>query len=152
MPVVKEPGFVLLFVDLSDDTLVTHGPTTNTVTLRPPKGWIYEVIDLGYEALDPIGSGAGTHQIYGTYADSFSDVFRVVSNTGTDIYISVSGFFGTTDSPAAIANQLEIMHKGVIKASYDVPFEFRYTNSTDVDKTGTRTCKLIVKKYPEAKI
>ena len=146
----RENNYIVELLNLSEVDTVTHAPTTKTVVLQPPVGFVYEVIDINYNAGDPSGSGSGTHQIYGRYEGAFSDIFRVKGNFGSSISIIVSGLVGNAgETPSAIADQLRLMQHTMI-VSNTCFLNFNYTNSTDVDQTGTRSLTVVVKKYREA--
>ena len=146
----REGNYAIEVIDLTATATVTHGPTSSTVQLKPPVGFVYEIVDIGYTAPDPAGSAAGTHSLHCNYLGAFSDVFRILCTTGTALFISVSGFFGdSSETPATDPDQYRLMRKYLV-ASNAVPLEFVYTNSTDVDQVGTRTLIVVVKKYREA--
>ncbi len=151
MPYDREGNYELKLITLTDDTTVAHAPTSITNTLQPDVGFIYQIIEIGYTAPDPIGSGAGTHKIVGEYNGAYKPIFSITGTTGTAISINLSGFTGDSDeTPTNIREQQILKNGGLIFASNSVPFNFTYTNSTDVDQTGTRTCIVFVKKYREA--
>ena len=145
----REDNYTIEVVDLSDATAV-NAAASNTQLLQPPVGFVYEVIDVGYSAANPAGSGSGTHQIYMEFQGALSDMIRVKGNFGSAVEIAVSGFIGNNnETPAAIADQMRMMHHELF-ASNSVPLDCTYTNNTDVQKTGTRSLIFVVKKYREA--
>jgi len=149
----RENNYKLELKDLSEDTTVTHAPTTNTITLQAPVGEIWEVVDMAYNAPAPAGSSAGTHQLYGRYTDAVSTsfIFKIISNFGATILMFRNGFQGdVSESPSASADQYKIMRDGIIIVSNAVTFDFEYTNSTDADQVGNRKLTLLVKVRREA--
>lgn len=150
MPVNRINNYKIEVVDLSDDTTVTPAGT-DVQTLQPPVGFTYEVIDIGYQCAAPAGAGSGTHQLYGEYTGAYVEMMRVKSVFGSAVQIIAAGFNGDSQEvPSAAADQFRLMHLEMIKCSRSVPFVFTYTNGTDVNKTGTRTLIVIVKKRREA--
>jgi len=150
MPMTRSNNYTLELVDLTDDTTVTPAGT-NIQLLQPPKGFVYEVIQLGYMAPDPGGSGSGTHKLDGKFTGEYSNLLSIVSTFGNFAAINTFGFVGdSSEAPSALSNQYHIMHGNVIAASNSLPFVFTYTNDTDVNQAGTRILKLVVRKYREA--
>jgi len=136
---------------------LTTNATVNTsdsdeIDLKPNKGFIYQVIGVYVDIPDPIGSGANDHELY-FYSDAFgtrySSYLEVRVNSGADIDIQTdSGLVGNTESPTNIDEQLWAICERMW-ASYDVPLHILYRNDTDVNQTGTRTIKLLVKVYKD---
>lgn len=142
--------FTLKEVTLTDSTTVGHGPSTDTQLLQPDAGKIWEVISWDYYAADPAGSGAGTHKVELKQGVASNGVASIVATTGNAVVVNQNGFTGdSSESPAAVATQYLFMRDGFLWASNSLPITVLYTNSTDVDKTGGRTCKFIVKEYNE---
>jgi len=150
IPVMPLDGYSFELIDLSDDTTVTHAPTTIVNTLQPPAGYIYEVVALYYRANHPVGDTAGTHKLKIIGQNSSFDYYAsITSNFDVDITITGGYLFGGTSKlPVTAAYQWDVMHHCLF-ASYDQPLDFRYTNSLDVDQTGTRTLEVWVKKTAE---
>ena len=70
-------------------------------------------------------------------------------NDSIDIWLSM--FLGaTSEYPSDETAQCDLINGGVIKCSNTYPISFKYTNSTDAQKTGTRTCKIWVEQIREA--
>ncbi len=150
MPIGRLNNYKIVIVDLSDDTTVTHVPTAISVTLRPSEGFVYEVIDFGYNAPTPGGSGAGTHGLIVKYTGAYSHLIQIAQAFGASLRIRYDGFTGTAEVPVNIADQYNLMQGGRICVSNDVPLDIEYTNTTDADQAGTRTCILVCKMNPEA--
>lgn len=123
------------------------------IQLKPDVGFLYEVIGLMARIPDPVGSGAGDHQleIFRNGREHANDEYiTITSNTGVDIVIRDSvGFQGTTEAPSATAQQYDMMHS-VMWASNANPLDFKYDNDTDVEQSGTRNIMVYVKKWREA--
>lgn len=151
MPVMKSAGFTLKYIDLSDATQVNSGGGTDTKSLQPPVGKIWEVIGLNLNMPDAVGSTAGTHSLLINMAndtDSKAIIASCVSNTGVTItYAGRYGFTGTTVAPTALDN-LRWNFK-THNASNEYPMLFKYINSLDAHQTGTRTIKILVKEFNE---
>jgi len=141
-------------INLSNDDTVTSG-NDNDQTLQPPQGFIYQVVGITYHAPDPVGSGAGTHQLEVYHADMglatvYFDGFRVIGNTGSGVFIHKVGLQGDNDEKPANDNQQFPLLYQWLYASYDHPLTFKYTNDTDVSQTGTRGCYVAVLIHKEA--
>lgn len=151
-PVTSLDGVTLEIFDLSDDTSVSSAGGTNTQTLQAPTGFIYQVIDIGYSAPDPAGSGSGSHKLTFKYRTAQDDLGYVNSAFGNAVGISNNGFEGSTSEyPASATDQLLLM-RSYVYVSNLVPIDFLYTNSTNVAQAGTRALKIVVKKFPEGAV
>jgi hypothetical protein len=154
MPVSKIADFKLKQIDLTDNTTVAHAPSSNTQTLQPPAGKIYEIVRIFYLAGDPAGSSAGTHSLTVTYDTTYTTYFGILymsSTTGNDLATYFSLLVGNSaEAPASDTIQAQLNNGvGQLLASHDYPISFIYTNSTDVDQTGTRRLVILVKEYDE---
>ena len=150
-PITSLDGAKLKLIDLSDDTQVNSGGSTNTQILTPPSGFIYEVVSLAMNFPDPVGSTVNNHSINVTLADiSLADISQVMyasSNTGSLIYYKISeGLIGTSKKPAFPYN---VTFLDSIVLNSDVVLTFVYTNNTDAHQTGTRTIKVVVREILE---
>jgi len=141
--------FKIKKIDLSSSATVGH-PASETQTLQPAAGKIYQVIEIYANLPDPAGSSAGTHYIHGKYQNITGSMIYISSGFGNDITIDQNGFTGSgTERPSGNSEQFLVPRGGMIICSNSQPFDFVYTNSTDVDQTGTRTLEILVKEYPE---
>ena len=150
MGMEREKNYTLEVIDLSDDTQVNSGGASITNSLQPPVGFVYEILSISYNAPDPSGSGSGTHQM--TLTNLGMTYFEVYlkANFGNGVTINGSGFTANAgEIPSALAQQYEMTHKWLY-ASNSIPLNINYKNDTDVNQTGTRSCKVLVKKYREA--
>jgi len=150
MTVTHNPFFKLKLIDLSDDTQVNSGGGINTQTLQPAAGFCYQIVKIFVDIPDPVGSAANDHRLYVGNTTNLDNnaFFSIVSGTGTDITINEYGLGGTTEVPANIAQQQELIYF-LLYCNHDNPIEFLYINNTDVNQTGTRTIKVLVKEYKE---
>jgi len=138
-------------IDLSDDTTVSAAGGTDTQTLQPPKGQIYQIIQFDIEIPDPVGSTANNHKFNVKYQNmTDGDITFCNSNTGSDIKWNAYGWIGTTEVPGSDNEQFDLIHGGQIWASYDQPVDFVYVNLTDADQTGTRRLEIMVKVWKDA--
>lgn len=147
----RENSYSIEVIDLTDDASVSSGGGINTQSLQPPVGYIYEVIDIGYNAPIPGGGGSGTHELFAKYRGEYSDVIRIIAGFGSVVRIDANGFIqtGGSELPSTSTQQYEHMRNEIIHASNSVPFDFIYTNDTDVAQAGTRELTVVVKKYHE---
>jgi len=154
MGINTEKNYRLELIDLSTDDTVNSSGASDTILLQPDKGFIYEVKFIIFQAWTPAGSSSGTHVLYIYPANVISTPAlsaTIQGNFGTTIRIGQnSAFTGDTEQPSGSASQLELITKGVYVASNTYPVAFKYVNNTDANQTGTRTLKILVKKYREA--
>lgn len=146
----RENMFKIIQIDLSDDTLVTHAPTSTTATLQPPKGFVYQVLNIYCLIPIPAGGTAGTHRLTQRYQNQHTASFLgyLDSVFGTTIVIIGYSMNATTEVPSGSRNQEEFIR--FLKCTHDQPIDFIYKNSTDADQVGTRTLVITVMKYREA--
>lgn len=134
-------------IDLSDATSIAAAGT-DTQTLQPPSGKIYIVRNFQYNALDPAGSGAGTHElvVFNGIAQTVQNrSARIAATFGNPIEVGfANGFVGdSSESPSTQTEQRFICTAG-LRCNHNYPIEFLYKNNTDVAQAGTRTLKLLV--------
>lgn len=147
----KDPGYKLTLVDLSDDTTIAPAGD-DTQTLQAPAGKVYEIVAWVYDGPDPIGSGAGTHTLkafYTTFTETYI-IVQLTATTGNDLNVAMSqGLFGdSSEAPTNIREQITVLnHNWPVSNTYTI--SFKYDNDTDVNQTGTRTLKILVKEYSE---
>ena len=138
--------------DLTTTATVAHGPTTENTLFTPEVGKIYRIVHIAAYVPDPAGSSSGTHQLLTYLTNTTSDehlIFYVLANTGVHIYYGrYHDGGGTTILPAGICEFQDLMH-GNVWISSNYPLKFAYTNSTDVDQTGTRRLKVYYLEYEE---
>jgi hypothetical protein len=145
--------FTIEMVDLTDDTQVNSGGGTDTQSLQPDAGYVYEVVDIYAYIPDPVGSTANSHKLAISMQNctTAENIATIISATGNYIAISCSGFVGSTsEQPSNHREQFLIKQGGLLFASNSQPLDFKYTNSTDANQTGTRRIEVWVKKYREA--
>jgi len=148
------PNFRLHYVDLSDDTTVSSGGGTDTQTLRPNEGEIYVVYNT-YANIPAIGGASGDHDLEAFWKSSSGQLraFKLDGTDGAVMYILGygGGFAASTEQPSDSDDQMELMMRGGIVLSYDHYMNFVYTNDSDTNQSGTRTLKIWVKVFSEAK-
>jgi len=145
----KEDRYTTKLIDLSDDTEVAHTGGQNVQTLQPDVGFVYEVINISYNA--PAVGTSGTHDLEMKYTGDLHYIVRVRSTFATAIAIKSLGFIGdSSEEPAATNDQYDLMRRGVLIATNGLPISIPYTNDTDVAQAGTRELLIVVKKYREA--
>ena len=150
MSYTVNPRGKIVGIDLSDDTAVAAAGT-NTQTLTPPLGNVYQIIDIYYNAPDPAGSAAGTHELGIKQVTVTSDRYRALirASTGNAITVNYAGFIGdSAETPSNIREQL-LFIRGQLWASNTYPMKFVYDNDTDVQQAGTRALEILVKEYGE---
>lgn len=150
MPAITNPNYKLKVVGISDGTTVAHAPSSITNTLQPPKGFVYEVVEIYMNIPIPAGGSSGTHRITVRNQNMHVDArtFYLDSVFGTGIDIQTCTFASTSEVPSGATSQESAIR--TLHASYDNPLDFVYKNSTDADQVGTRIINILVRKYREA--
>lgn len=151
MSVAFNPYFKLKLIDLSTSATVASGGGSDTIALQPNSGYIYQVINC--IIVVPAVGTANTHLIEirtGLGTSGNYDQLYAKSTFAAEINI---GRYGTvtandTELPSGDAAQQNIILGG-LWGNYDYPIDIKYTNSTDVNQTGTRTYIFLVKEYKE---
>jgi hypothetical protein len=142
--------FKLKFIDLSNDTQVNSGGGTNTQTLQPPTGKIYQIahIDGSWPA---IGGATGNHQLIGNLTDGTinTKIMQLIGTDGALFSITESyGFAANTELPGNITEQYKLMHESIF-LSNTYYLDLIYTNSSDTNQTGTRAIYIYYKEFDE---
>jgi len=149
-----EDNYKLVEIDLSDDTQVNSGGASNTQTLQPDAGYVYEIINMNISIPDAVGSTAGTHvlQIYWKAAYETGDLIAVMSaTTGNAISAGYGGTItGDNYEDPGNAREQFLMLRNTTICSNTYPISFTYTNNLDANQTGTRTIKILAKQRREA--
>ena len=147
----KETSYTLTLETLTDATQVNASGGTNTQSLQPDAGYIYEVISIFYGADDPAGSTSGTHKLEINHQNMNTPTYAIITaTTGNNIRINDAGFTGDSlERPGNVDDQYKVMRNWLI-ATNGQPIDFVYTNSTDANQTGTRTLQVMCKKFREA--
>lgn len=149
-PITNIDDFYIKLVDLSDSTSIAAG-NDHTVTLEPPDGECYQIIDWMYDAPDPAGSSSGSQKLeawpMGQTSGTKNEILQVTGTFGNGIYVGDHcAFNGTSESPSAGSEQFNIIH-GSLWATHEAPITFIYDNSTDVAQAGNRKLLLMVKVF-----
>lgn len=114
-------------------------------SLTPPKGYIWEVVNMYLNVKNKTGSAAGT-QDFEISAGLVPVMFGSV-NFGSDLTWAY-GEWGsvTTQKPADAVNSIIALNNIVVDA--DNALGVRYTNNLDVTQTWGRTVYFTVKQTP----
>lgn len=143
-------GFKLKTIDLTDDTQVNSGGSTNTQTLKPSAGKIYQVIHIRLNT-PAIGGASGDHKTAFQYTDgtTYMDLAYLKGTDGATYEIDGrNGFIASTELPSNAQQQYEFMHNSIIVSNSHY-VEIKYTNDSDTNQTGTRTLVFWVKESNE---
>ena len=141
----------LVALDLSDNTTVAAAGN-NTQTLQPRKGYIYKVYNISYHVADPSGSTSGAHTLVvqgkaGTFASGAAYIVYISSNTGSGISVGYNVPMSFTTQNPSTNTEFRVQVQSM-RASYDHPLNFKYTNGTDVSQTGNRELHIWVEEVP----
>jgi hypothetical protein len=142
-------------ISLTDDTEVSaYGE--NEQLLQPPKGHVYKITAIDYQASDPVGSSMGDHSLLINYKvsnistlDNGVFIGRGISNTGNDLKISFNEFQANSSIPGTNTEEKIFFGSRTLVASNSVPLSFVYVNNTDVAQTGERSLNIIVEVYKD---
>lgn len=148
-----EPNYELGDTDLTDDTEIAAAGGTNTQTLRPPIGKIYEIIDIFYSSAAPIGATANTHQLScrQTFISTSRQQFLVKGAFNSSIEVQNGMLSGNdTENPTNAREQYICIRRRTLIAGYNTPLLFIYTNDSDANKTGNRILEIYYKIKSEA--
>ena len=153
MGIVKSEFIGVKLIDLSDDTTIAPAGT-NTQQLQPPVGQCYKLLHTEVNIPDPSGSTTGDHELrcfQNGQGESTSAYWRALSNTGNTINTNTMGWGVDSESPANARDMFMVLGNLIeCWATYDNPLDYKYTNDTDVNQTGTRTIKILVAVYRNA--
>jgi len=150
MPYNREDLYKIKRIDLTNDATVAHTGGTETQTLQPDVGFVYEIIDIYIDIPYSVGDTAGTHELSIKYQNQTEELSFIKSAFNNKLTVGTNGYYGSdTESPTAMSDQLNIMRHS-IAVSHDQPLDFVYTNDLDADNTGTRAIEILVKQYREA--
>lgn len=114
-------------------------------TLTPPKGYIWEIVNMYLDVKNKTGSAAGT-QDFEISAGLVPVMFGSI-DFGSDLTWTY-GEWGsvTTQKPADAVNAMMALNNIVVDA--DNALGVRYTNNLDVTQTWSRTIYFTVKQTP----
>lgn len=151
MSFAPSPNFKLDVVNLTDDTTVTHAPTSIENILTPPVGKVYIIRNIFYNAPAPVGDSAGTHELelLQTYVTTGRRILKTKGNHSTTLNINVDIVGDVEEIPGVVREQNLLIKNGQIFASNSYPLVFKYTNSTDADQTGSRALEVLVEVHNE---
>ena len=146
-------NFKIKKIDLSDNTTVAHTTGTNTQTLQPAAGFIYEIINIDVNIPVTNAGAAGNHSLTFRHDDG-TDTYNViiataVGNTVITINPRIGISAGVSEYPGGSAQQYDYLSKGIIKLSNTEYMTIVYTNNSDNDQTGNRALLIWVKEYRE---
>jgi len=145
----REMNYKLEILDLSQTGTVAHSGGTETYTIQPNEGFIYEVKCLYFYVAIPAGGTGGTQglDIYSDgYAKTDNNWISLTQAHNSVLKIANQQYTGTNEKPT-----LEQSYSANnIVASQTYPVKIKYTNNTDADQTNTREVVAVVKKIREA--
>ena len=149
----------LSFLGLKDLSTVETGTVaggggTESVTIQPPDGLIYELIGCGFYVQQVAAGGdGGVHDFrIGRGGSSIQNLIAKYASAYTSaITVYQSGIAQTADSsqyPDTDAAQAGILQN--LYANYDLPLTVYYTNNaTTADQTSNRNYDIFCKVYKE---
>jgi hypothetical protein len=131
-----------VFVDASQVLNVAAAGSTS-ITITPPAGELWKILNLYVSVPIPSGGGSGTHTlVLSNVSSSGPSIISGNSVFGTAITLS-RGYFSTatTPNPTLPADQQRMLHRQ--RFSNASPLAIVYLNDTNVTQTGTITIKYV---------
>jgi len=145
-------NFKLKLIDLSDDTNIAGGGGTNTQTLKPDPGFVYEIIHIDCN-IPAIAAATGNHTLRLYYQNGTYEA-NMIYMSGTDgSLMSIGGYYGlaaSSELPNSHSTQQPLISGKNMYVSNTNYMEILYTNSSDTAQAGTRRLLFYVKEYKEA--
>lgn len=134
------PKKKVVSVNASSDTTVPAS-STETITIQPPQGKIWKILDFAIEIRPPEGATSGEHRldIYASCYANWSNI-RFTKSYNEDIY---SYHIVTNSGTGENLLDMLIRARGW-KASHDYPFYVQYFNLTDVEQNNIRKVYLLI--------
>lgn len=137
------------FINEDDDSVVIPG-NTSEIIIRPPQGYIYDLLGLLLYVVKPIGGTSGTH-----FFDIVSENQGIAILFGSSAYNTSLrydyGYWFTADTlqypTTEIAQLLALQNKRIDE---DSGLSITYCNLTDVNQTNMRYIRLWVRKVKVA--
>lgn len=140
---VANSGLSLAFI--SDDQTASLAPSASeTITITPPTGYIYEVKQLKHQVNAVPSSTSGTHKLQVnssniTHLEGSSNYNTGLQfNFGYWLAANASSYPPNTSNPQGIIETIILDENN--------PLTIIYTNNTDATQTGTRIYRLTAKK------
>lgn len=117
-----------------------------TTTLTPPKGYLWEVMDLYINIKNKAGAAAGTQDI-DVIAGAVSKLFGS-TDFGNDLNWSYSEWAAATAAKKPADPVAAVMALRGVVVDVNDPLRFIYYNKLDVTQTWGRSIYLTVKQTP----
>jgi len=143
------PKKKIVYVDASGDTTVPAG-SNEAITIQPPAGKIWRVVDVTFKASPPSGASSGTHRVgFGHYGCLTPELPQISANY--DIYITIHNTYPIAYSTTDFNTKNDFVDyiRGR-KFSNAYPMRVVYFNGTDADQTNTRIIRLVLEEEDEA--
>lgn len=134
-------------IDRTIKTTVGH-PQSVTVEIKPPVGYIYEVLDIFLYALKPVGATTGVQEftLYYYYPEWENPNFDIFKISAASILQWRYGYAFMADSAYPTTETAQILRPRGVFADNDTYLKIEYTNATDADQTNYVFIALVVKK------
>jgi len=139
----------IVYVDASSSTTVTAG-SLETITIQPPQGKIWKVIQFYFKVSAPAGATSG-NQYAGITNNQFSLFEQPYASTTYSGTIEIRHYpheYNLLKPSISVEEFGHFIER--LKGSYDYPLAVKYQNATDVNQTNTRIIKLILEEEDEA--
>lgn len=137
------------FIDADSATTVKAG-NTETVTVTPPAGYVYEILGLKMTVVKPGGTSTGDHGF--TVGDETNNLglgnFKSVHGSNCEFDHGMAIIADDTQRPPANTDQM-LSYKHT-RFDENTGININYLNNTDADQANARTIKLIVRKIKVA--
>jgi len=137
-------------INVSSSSTVNAG-NNEGVSIQPPEGQLYKILQLELKVNSPGGTTSGTHKFYAINLNALSASwhFKAESAHGSSIAVGAYHQFNadSSEEPDSDTDQMTVMHN--LWASNAYPLRIIYDNGTDVNQTNQRTIKALVLVYQE---
>jgi len=132
-------------VNADTSTTVPDDTLTNDI-IRPPDGFIYELLNFRVQIPPPTGATTGFHDASLFPESEFILALFGQSNNTTpiEIFSNTIETANRDQTPSTEAAQTQTIRG--LRASPSTGFKIRYQNRTDVDQTNQRQIRLLLRR------
>lgn len=132
------------FIVADQDTNLAAGES-ETILVKPPHGYVYDLIAWRFSTNTPENSTEGTHEIELRSETATVRVMKGVSSHDNHLVYRNGGWsFTSSESPSTEAATIQMLRG--LRADANNGFSFVYRNDTDVEQTNGRSIRLWVRK------
>jgi hypothetical protein len=142
---------IIKALTLSESGTVGTG-TYSDVILKAPSGYYYNIIGMYLNAVNPAGSGSGSHYFMLRNNSTAIEHLKGESTFGNALQWAFNGFtVVTTKTPNDDTRLFEVLKRLKIGDTVATEMEIRYYNLTDVDQVTQRDITFLVEQWRQRK-